>query len=107
MSYNILCMNFRDKRGLVWSSKIIVLLTRLIVKVFETFLNSEVSYDEWALFSGFVKSHSFDYVEIIVEILLKSHIFNAFKGDMQILQCQHAIPLRNSVYQYHFQHYYK
>ena len=38
---NIFFMSLRDKGGLVWLSKIVVLLTSLTIKVFETFLHSE------------------------------------------------------------------
>ena len=74
-------MNLRDKGGLVWPSKIVVLLTGLTIKVFETFLDSENMMNECYLAASSSRIVLTALDEIIMDTLLKSHLHNAFKGE--------------------------
>ena len=102
MSYNILCMNLRCKGGLVWLSKIRVFLTRLIAKSFETFLNSEVMTNEWHLAASSSRIVLNTSKEIIVDILLKSHVLNALKGECKCcnvsMKSRHVTPIINTIF---------
>ena len=41
MAHNKLFIDLRDKGGLIWPSRIVVLISGAIVKLFEWFLNSD------------------------------------------------------------------
>ena len=78
-------MDLRDKGGLIWPSKIVVLLAGLIIKVFETFLDSENVMNERYLAASSSRIVLTALDEIIMDMLLKSHLHNAFKGE-----CKHC-----------------
>ena len=84
MPHNISHMNLRDNGDLMWLSKIIVLIAGLIAKAFGTFLNSEVMMNECYLASSSSRIVLTALKEIIIEILLKSCMYDAFKGE-----CKH------------------
>jgi len=81
VGYNILFMNLRDKGGLIWPSKIVVLMTGLTIKAFESFLDSENMMNEYYIAASSSRIVLTALDEIIRDIFLKSYLHNAFKGD--------------------------
>ena len=74
------CIELRDKGSLISPSKITVLLTGLIIKSFEKFLNLEDKLNEHCLSCSSSRVALKSLKEIIYEIIFKSCIFNVFKG---------------------------
>ena len=81
--------------------KIIVLIAGLIIKVFETFLNSEVMMNECYLAASSSRIVLTALKEITIEILLKSRM-NNFKEEFKYcninMQSRCVTPLRSTIF---------
>ena len=97
LPYNTTYIKLRDNGGLIWPSRIIVLLTGLNIKIFETFINSENMMNEYYLASSSSCTMLATLKEIIWDIVSKSCTFNAFKGEC--FSCQKSVKLSSVMQQ--------
>ena len=76
--YNVSYIKLRDNRDLICPSRIIVILTSLIIKIFETFIESDIMINEYYLASSLSSVILTTLKEIIHAIISKSYVFNTF-----------------------------
>ena len=80
IAYDISYIHVRDKDSLIWPSKLIVILSGMIIKLFEQFIQSE------NFMNDYYESCSFSYVallalkNVVYNMISSSLFFNAFQG---------------------------
>ena len=80
ISWNEWCTELKDNVDLIWKSKIIALLSGLIIKVFDIFISSKNKTNECYLSCSSSHAVLITLKDIIYEIVSKSFVLNAFKG---------------------------
>ena len=76
MEYNISYMELRDEGGLIWPSKIIVIMYGIIKIIFEEFLQSETLLNDYHHSCSSSRVALMTLKEIIFDIIKESSIFN-------------------------------
>ena len=84
----------RDEGGLRWPSKIIVVLTGTIIKIFERFLECEDHVNDYFISCSSSRVALLTLKRMVHDIMSNSPIFNAWKGQCHLCRSnlmKHAI----------------
>ena len=100
MPCNVECIAMRDEDGLRWPSKIIAILTGVIIKVFQRFLDCENCTNDYCISCSSSRVCLLTLKGIMHNVMHCSAIFNAWKGQCNLCNCtlmkKAIIPLENS-----------
>ena len=84
MSCNEKHIGMRDGGGLRWPSKIIVMLTGIIIKIFERFLECDDHMNDYFISCSSSRIALLTLKSMAHEMTLNSSIFNAWKGQCHL-----------------------
>ena len=84
MSCDMSCIDLRDKGGLIWPSKLIVMLSGSIIKIFERFIQSENLMNDYYASCSSSRVALLALKNLLNDLMSESLFFNAFKGKCRL-----------------------